>query len=500
MELQDYAQHIGGEAVAAADGETYITHNPANGRPWGRFPAGKSADVARAVAAAMEALRGSWGSMAPTRRGRLLIEWARAISVNAEKIARLETAQNGKIFRDCLNQARDLENWLYYYGGQADKIEGTVVPLLRQSILNYTLREPLGVIGIITPWNSPASLTMSSAAPALAAGNAIVIKPSEVTPASILEIARLAEEAGIPKGVINVVTGGRNAGEALVDHPDIAKIAFTGSVEAGRAIAERAGKRLIGCTLELGGKSPNIVFPDADLARAEAGVLGGIFASTGQTCVAGSRAYVHESLFDSFVERLATRARQIVLGDPMDPRTQMGPVSTELQLQKDERLVAEALSEGAVKIAGGERVSPPGCEDGYFYAPTVLTKLNPAASILKTEVFGPVLSVLPFKSEDDVVAMANDSPFGLAAGFWTRDFARAHRLARRLEAGTVWINMYRAFAFNSPMNGHKQSGIGWQNGSEAIFQYLKTKSVWCETDEDYGDMFARAQPASTGRE
>jgi aldehyde dehydrogenase (NAD+) len=267
--VRSYLHHIGGTDVASENGSTFTSTNPANGQTWGSFALGSKADVERAVEAAHAAQTGPWGSLSPTQRGRSMFRWAALLAENAAEIAKLETAQIGKLYRDALAQARGLPDWLYYYGGLADKIEGTVVPLERQSILNYTLREPLGLVGIITPWNSPASLTMSAAAPAIAAGNAVVVKPSEVASASLIEIARLAEAAGIPRGVFNVVTGMREVGEALIDHPRVAKIAFTGSVEAGRAVAERAARRLIPCTLELGGKSPNIVFADADLDQAE---------------------------------------------------------------------------------------------------------------------------------------------------------------------------------------------------------------------------------------
>jgi aldehyde dehydrogenase (NAD+) len=356
-------------------------------------------------------------------------------------------------------------------------------------VLNYTVPEPLGVVAAIVPWNSPTFLTIMTVAPALAAGNTIVIKPSEVTSASAIELAQLAEQAGIPAGVINVVTGGRAAGEALVDHPLVAKISFTGSDMAGRAIAARAGQRLVGCTLELGGKSPNIVFDDADPDQVEAGVLSGIFAAAGQTCVAGSRAFFQEKIYDKIVERLVNRANAIRLGDPLKAESQMGPVATAAQLAKDERMVAQAIADGAKVLAGGRRVKLAGMEDGYFYAPTILADAKPTDFIMQNEVFGPVLCVTPFKTEDDVVAMANGTAFGLAAGVWTNDIRRGHLMARRLRAGTVWINTYRALTFNSPFGGFKNSGLGRQNGAESVNAFLQTKSVWCEMSRDIQDPF-----------
>jgi aldehyde dehydrogenase (NAD+) len=332
---REYANHIAGKSLPASDGRTFESTNPTTGKVWGRFAESSRADVDSAVRAAAEAFEGPWGKLSPTRRGRLMMAWGGRIADNAETIASLETQQNGKLIAEMRAQAKVVKDWLYYYGGLADKIEGRVIPIERASVLNYTLREPLGVIGVIVPWNSPTFLTIMSLAPALAAGNTIVLKPSEVTSASAFELARLAEEAGFPPGVVNVVTGGREAGEALVEHERVAKISFTGSEAGGKAIASRAGARLASVTLELGGKSPNIVFQDANLDQAEAGVLAGIFAAAGQTCVAGSRAFIHQSIYDEMRERLVSRAKKIRLGDPLLAETQMGPVATKMQLQKD---------------------------------------------------------------------------------------------------------------------------------------------------------------------
>ena len=487
--LHRHAHHVGGKEVKSAEGGEFISTNPATGKPWGSFAMGTAADIDRAVSTAQTASV-AWAGMSPTRRGRLLMRWADAIGQNAERIGTLETTQNGKILRDSVGQANAIPEWLYYYGGLADKIEGAVIPLDQPSVLNYTTREPLGVVGIITPWNSPAMLTTFAAAPALAAGNTIVIKPSEIASVSLLELARLAESAGIPPGVINVVTGDRQTGEALIDHPQVARIAFTGSVEGGRAVAERAGRRLTGCTLELGGKSPQVVFADADLRQVEAGILGGIFASTGQTCVAGSRAYIHRKIYDELVGRLIKRAQSIRIGDPMLPGTQMGPVATLAQLEKDQRVVKEALDDGAALLSGGKRIESTTSPGAYFFEPTVLGGVAPGNRILRTEAFGPILAVVPFDDEEEVIGLANASEFGLGAGIWTLDVRRAHRVASRLQAGTVWVNMYRSLAFNSPVPTRKQSGLGVQNGQEAILQYLQTKSVWCNLGTGAPDQFA----------
>ena len=488
--MQTYQNHIAGADVPAADGRTFTAFNPTTGGVWGTFALAGASDVDRAVKAASDAFRtGPWGKLSPTRRGRLLMKWGEVIAEHADRIATIETEQNGKLFAEMRAQARIAQDWLYYFGGLADKIEGTVIPLDRQSIFNYTLREPLGVVGVITPWNSPTFIAIMSLAPALAAGNTIVLKPSEITSASAVELARLAELAGIPAGVINVVCGFRETGEALVDHALVAKVSFTGSVGAGRAIAARAGQRLVSCMLELGGKSPNIVFDDANLDQAEAGVLAGIFAAAGQTCVAGSRAYIHESIYDALVDRIVKRAQQITIGDPLKEATQMGPVATRMQLEKDESMVQRAVAEGATVLCGGARPAIAEFPEGYFYQPTIVHQLKKDNFLMRNEVFGPVLAVTPFKDEAEVLALANDTEFGLAAGVWTHDIRRAHKMARALESGTVWINTYRALTFNSPFGGYKASGIGRQNGIEAVYQYLQTKSVWCELGDEVQDPF-----------
>jgi aldehyde dehydrogenase (NAD+) len=487
--VREFDNHIGGERVPPAEGKRFDSINPTTGAVWGRFAESGRGDVDRAVNAAAQAFEGAWSRLSPTRKGRLLMAWGERIAADAESIAAIETQQNGKLLAEMRVQAKAVKEFLYYFGGLADKVEGRVIPLERASVLNYTLREPLGVVGVIVPWNSPTFLTIMAVAPALAAGNTVVLKPSEVTSASAFELARLAEEAGFPPGVFNVVTGGREAGEALVDHPQVAKISFTGSEPAGKAIAARAGARLAGCTLELGGKSPNIVFADANLDMAEAGVLAGIFAAAGQSCIAGSRAFVQEGIYEAFRERLVARAKAIRLGDPLLAETQMGPVATRAQLAKDEQMVARAVEEGAEVVCGGRRARVAGFDEGLFYEPTIIDRTSPKHHLMNEEVFGPVLALTPFRDAEEAVALANGTRFGLAAGVWTRDLSRSHTMARRLQAGTVWINIYRALAFNSPFGGYKSSGLGRANGMESIEQYLQTKSVWCELGNEVQDPF-----------
>jgi acyl-CoA reductase-like NAD-dependent aldehyde dehydrogenase len=488
--MNQYRLYIAGEDVESASGATFDALNPTSGRTWATHALAGAEDVDRAVCAAAAAFEGeAWRGLSPTRRGRLMMRWADLIAERAEEIAQVEVADNGKLYKEMLAQLRVIPDWLYYFGGLADKVEGRVIPLDRTSVLNYTLREPLGVVGVIIPWNSPVLLTMYTLAPALAGGNTIVVKPSEHASASVLETVRLAAEVGIPPGVVNVVTGEREAGEALVEHPGVAKISFTGSEKTGAAIAAKAGARLAPVALELGGKSPNIVFPDAALDAAEAGVLAGIFAAGGQSCVAGSRALFHREIHDELLERVQRRATGVVLGDPMDDATQMGPIANVPQLARVEQMVEQARTGGARIVTGGGRATVEAFPEGLWYGPTILDGVGNDAPIAQDEVFGPVLTVLPFETEEEAIAIANDTRFGLASGVWTRDLKRAHRVARALKAGTVWINTYRAITFNSPFGGVKESGFGRVNGAEAIDGYLQTKSVWTELSDEVSDPF-----------
>ena len=475
-----YRQYIDGSFVDPASGDWFETDNPFTSQPWALIPRGSAEDVDRAVKAAHKAFtQGEWQGFTPSQRGLLLHRVGDLIAREANRLAEIEVRDNGKLWAEMSAQLNYLPKWFYYFGGLADKIEGTVIPLDKKGYFNFTRREPLGVVAAITPCNSPLLLTAWKLAPALAAGCTVVLKPSEFTSASTLEFVKLFEEAGFPPGVVNVVTGfGKEVGTALVEHPLVKKIAFTGSDATGRIINQLAARQLKHVSLELGGKSANIVFADANLDDAINGAISGIFAATGQTCIAGSRLLLHESIHDAFLERMVPLASTARMGDPMNPATQIGPVTTKPQFEKVLSYIEIARQEGADLLMGGGRATRPDCGSGRFVEPTIFAGVRSEMRIAQEEVFGPVLAVIRFKDEDEAVEIANNSRFGLGAGAWTSDIGRAIRMSERIQAGTVWINTYRAVSYMSPFGGYKDSGFGRENGIEAVNAFLQTKCVW----------------------
>jgi aldehyde dehydrogenase (NAD+) len=473
-QVKDQPLFSNGKFVDSASGKTFAAINPATGETICQVAEGDKADIDAAVKAARKALESSpWRTMDAADRGRLLYKLADLIEQNANDLAALESLNAGKTIRDSQLDMQGVVNTLRYYAGWADKIEGRTIPV-RGNFLSYTLRQPVGVVGQIIPWNFPLLMLAWKWGPALACGNTVVLKPAEQTPITAIRVAELALEAGFPAGVINVVNGyGETAGAALVTHPDVDKIAFTGHVDTAKIIQKAAADTLKRVTFELGGKSPNVVFADADLNAAVEGAFLAIYFHGGQCCTAGSRLFVEEKVHRDFVQRLAEKAKQRKLGDPLDPNTEQGPQVSKEQMDKILGYVDLGQKQGAQLLCGGKRRG----DKGFFVEPTIFDQVKDEMAIAKDEIFGPVVSVLPFKNVEEVVQRANNTSYGLAAAVWTRDIDKAHRFAREVKAGTVWVNCYHVVDTNTPFGGFKMSGQGRENGEAALEHYTELKTV-----------------------
>ena len=472
---------IDGAWTEGSDGQTMASQNPATGQDWATFACASAADVNRAVVAARRALDDpAWRDMTQTQRGKLLYRLADLIEEHAPELGRIETTDSGKLLAETASQSAYVGDYYRYYAGLADKIEGAVLPIDKPDMHVYTRREPIGVVAAIVPWNAQMFLTATKLGPALAAGCSVVLKASEIAPAPMLEFARLIEKAGFPKGVVSVITGdAENCAIPLTRHPDVDRIAFTGGPETARHVVRNSAENFAVTTLELGGKSPIIVFEDADLEGAANGLIAGNFGASGQSCVAGTRGLVHRSILDDLAARIEKKMQGVIVGDPLEPETQIGPLCTGEQIRKIETTLAAAVAGGAKIRFGGAPLDRP----GNYMAPTLVECADADAETLKVEMFGPVMSLLPFDTEEEAIALANGTPYGLGSGIFTENVARAHRVSSRLRAGICWVNTYRAVSPIAPFGGFNQSGYGREAGLDAIRDYTCTKTVWINTSD-----------------
>jgi acyl-CoA reductase-like NAD-dependent aldehyde dehydrogenase len=481
---EQYQMLIDGAWMDAEDGATFESVNPSTGEVWSTVPEATEVDIDRAIRAAHAAFsEGPWATLTPTQRGKYLRRLGDLLADKSEELGRIETIDTGKMLSETRWQAKYISEFFHYYAGCADKIHGETLPIDKPDLHVFTTREPLGVIAAIVPWNSQMFLVAVKLGPALAAGNTVVLKASEHASAPLLAFGRLIEEAGFPPGVVNIVTGhGEPCGRVLTSHPLVTRISFTGGPGAARHVVRNSAENFAEVSLELGGKSPVIVFEDADIESAVNGSIAGIFGAAGQSCVAGSRIYLQESIADAFLERMVGLASQIRLGDPLAEETQMGPLATAGQIDCVEREVAIAVQQGGKVLHGGKR--PDGMSQGLFFEPTIVECPSQDLRIVDTELFGPVLSVLRFRDEAEVIGLANDSKHGLAAGIFTRDGARSLRVAKAIRAGIVWVNTYRVVSPIAEFGGFKESGYGRESGMQAIYDYTRPKTVWVNTSSE----------------
>ena len=485
-----YELFINGEWVKDSNQEYFPAINPYTQEVWAEVPQATEAQVAKAIDCARAAFDGVWSETSGAERARLLNKLAELLEADAARMGVLESTDNGKVIRETSSQMLFAARQYRFFAGSADKLWGKVIPLDQPDILDYATREPLGVSVLITAWNSPMGLLSNKLAPAIAAGNCVVIKPSEHESVTTLEFAKFVERAGFPKGVINVVTGDMRVGKALTSSGRIDRVSFTGSPGVGREIAAQCGRQLIPVTLELGGKSPNIIFEDADLDKAVVGAFAGIFAATGQTCIAGSRLLVQKSVYEKIVKTLIEKSASIVLGDPINQKTEMGTLANEPQFNRVMRCIENGVKEGARLVAGGNRATGPALGKGLFVQPTIFRDVDNSMELAQEEIFGPVLSVIPFETEEDAISIGNDTKYGLAAGIWTSNLNRAMRVSKAIRAGSVWVNTYRAVAVQAPFGGFKDSGFGRERSEWALDEFLAPKNIMIDYSNMARDPFA----------
>ena len=478
-ERPHFQLYVDGSWTDGAGAQVMASQNPADGKDWATFACATAEDVGHAVAAARRALQDpDWRDLTQTDRGQLLFRLADLVEQNSERLARLETTDSGKLLAETAVQTTYVGGYYRYFAGLADKIEGAVLPIDKPNMHVFTRREPIGVVAAIVPWNAQMFLAATKLGPALAAGCSVVLKASEIAPAPMLEFARLIDEAGFPPGVVSVITGdAENCAIPLTRHPDVARIAFTGGPETARHVIRNSAENFAVTTLELGGKSPILVFEDADLDSAINGLIAGNFGASGQSCVAGSRGLVQRGILETVVEKISERAGSITIGDPLDPATHVGPLCTRAQIERIETTLAQAVNQGATIHFGGVPLDRP----GNYMQPTLVECAQPGISTLQVEMFGPVMSLLPFDTEDDAIRMANDTVFGLGSGVFTNNLTRAHRVSSRLKAGICWVNTYRAISPIAPFGGYGHSGYGREAGIEAVLDYTRTKTTWIST-------------------
>jgi acyl-CoA reductase-like NAD-dependent aldehyde dehydrogenase len=489
MTIQDFKMFIDGEWVASSSNKKIETLNPENNEVWATVPEANEEDVDKAVKAAQRAFEKTWGNLHPTERGKYLRAIADQLRQNAEHLGRIETIDTGKLYRETKTQANYIAEYYDYFAGLADKVEGTVVPIDKPNMQVTTVRIPIGVVAAIIPWNSQMLLTAVKLAPALAMGNTVVIKASELAPVTLLEFAKLIQNAGIPKGVVNVITGlGEPCGRALTSHNLVERIAFTGGPETAKHIIKNSAENLSQVSLELGGKSPVVVFDDADQENALNGITAGIFGASGQSCIAGSRLYLHTKIYDEFLNKLIEKAKKIKLGRPMNEETQMGPLNSFKQLENIEKNIKATVAQGGKIRCGGKRSEI--SDKGYYFPPTIIECENHNLPTAENELFGPILSVMKFTDEDEVINKMNDNKYGLSSGVYTSNFARGHRMSKAIRAGIVFINTYRLISPMAPFGGIKDSGYGKEAGIESIKDYTRIKTIWSNTsDKPMSDPF-----------